>query len=89
LGCLGLPWWRSRRVHAIADTSYNATHDHMGNAVCRTLQDSADAHDCRSDEDGLLATEVISEYEGADGSKKAADVVDGLRSKRSNQLSVP
>ena len=53
----------------------------MGHAVCCALKNCADAHDGRSDEDGLLAAEIVTEDEGCDCAHETANVVDGLELK--------
>jgi hypothetical protein len=47
-------------------------------AVCCTLEDGSDTHDCCSDENSLLSAKGISEDEGCDSAYKASNIVDGL-----------
>jgi len=61
----------------------------MWHAVCCTLENRTDAHDCCSDEDSLLSTEIIAEDESRNGAKETANIVDCLNRKGSCQLSVP
>jgi len=42
-------------VDAVADACYNASNDHLRNAIRGDLEDCTNAHDGRTDEDRLLA----------------------------------
>jgi hypothetical protein len=54
----------------------HAACDHVRHGVRRALQQSADAHDCRADEDCVLTAHVVAEDERGDCAEKAANVVD-------------
>jgi hypothetical protein len=54
-------------------------------AVCRTLEDCADTHDCCSDENCLLSTEIVAKYECCDGSEEAPCSIRQIRAFRDQE----
>ena len=67
---------RGSSINSVADSSHNPTHDHVRHAVRRALQQSADTHDCRADEDCVLAAHVVAEDERGDCTEETTNVVD-------------
>ena len=74
---LRLPHRHSRSVHAIAPSSNQSSNDPLGEIVRSALQQSANSHDDRSDEDGLLTTERVADEDSEYSTAKASQVVGG------------
>ena len=62
-------------VETVPDSTDDASHNHLSGAVSCYLEDGANAHDCGTQQDGLLPPEHLADREGADGAEEAANVI--------------
>lgn len=77
---LALPRGSRSSVQTVAYPSYNPSNDHVRDAIRRALQQGANAHDCRADEDCFLPAQVVSEDERSYCAEETSNVVDRCNS---------
>lgn len=91
LGTLRLPCWDSRRVQSVPKAesvsgavllkdrsilpSDEPSHNEVGQRVGGTLQDGADDHDGRSEEDGLPASEYVTKLDTCAGADETSQII--------------
>lgn len=87
LAAFGLPGGDGGRVDTIAKTSDQTTDDQLGELVRGTLQDSTDAHDEGTEEDGLATTQHVTDPDGRNRTGETSQIVRGNRDTLTSRLS--
>lgn len=67
----GPPRW----IWVLTKTSHQTAHDQLGQIVRSALQQRSDDHDERTEEDGLAATQPVTDPDRRNGTRETAQVV--------------
>ena len=70
-----MPHRYSRGVHTVTESSDEASRNELSNGKGCTLENGADDHDDRTNEDGTLSTQHVSEKDGNACTKETAERV--------------
>jgi len=66
-----------KSVRTVTKAGNNSSHDQVSQAESRTLQDGANDHDRRAQEDHFPSAEDITDKDGDNSTYEAADIVTG------------